>query len=227
MPCYKEKFKFIENIDIFGTNVELYYKGKGKQKTYTGGLLTIIYGLIYISFFIYRLVRMLKRKDLTFYDTYAYIDEPPIINITNERFYGGFVLEDPITFDTFIDETIYYPKAFFKTGKRDGDDWEWEIKEVELETCKLEKFGSSYREKFTKKALHTLYCFKEVNETLIGHYSYDYYSFYYIEFYPCINTTENNNHCKPLEIIDYYLNSTFISFQLQDVELTPQNYHTL
>ena len=226
MPCSKEKFRFIENIDIFGKNVELYYKGKGKQKTYTGSLLTIIYGLIYISFFLYKLIRMLKRKDLTFYDTYAYIDEPPIINITNEIFYGGFALEDPITFDTFIDESIYYPKAFFKTGKRDGDDWEWEIKDVELEICKLEKFGSLYREKFTKKALHTLYCFKEVNETLIGHYSYDYYSFYYIEFFPCISTTENNNHCKPLEIIDYYLKSTFLTFQLQDVELTPQNYRS-
>ena len=56
------------------------------------------------------------------------------------------------------------------------------------------------------------------------HYSYDNYSLFFISFFPCINSTENNNHCKPLEVIDYYLKGTFISFQMQDIELTPQNY---
>ena len=146
------------------------------------------------------------------------------MNITNENFYGGFALEDPNSYDPFIDETIYYPKAYFKIAKRDGENWDWKIKDIELERCHIDKFGSFYQDKFKSKTLNTLYCFKEVNEQFIGHFSYDYYSFFFIEFYPCINTTENNNHCKPLEKIDYYLKSTFISFQLQDIELTPQNY---
>jgi len=59
---------------------------------------------------------------------------------------------------------------------------------------------------------------------LIGHYSYDNYSLFFISFFPCVNSTENNNHCKPIEVIDYYLKGTFVSFQMQDIELTPQNY---
>jgi len=218
--------KFLKNIDIFGKDIQLYYKGKEKKNTYFGSLLTIAYGIIYIAFITYKLVRMFKKKDITFYDTYAYIDEPPIINITNENFYGGFALEDPITYDPFIDETIYYPKAYFKTAKREGANWDWKIKNLELERCNIDKFGKFYKDIFKVKTLDTLYCFKEVDEQLIGHFSYDHYSFFFIEFFPCINTTENNNKCKPIEIIDYYLKNTFFSFQLQDVELTPQNYST-
>ena len=225
MVC-RRKFgcKFLKDLDIFGKNVELFYKGKDKQNTYFGSILTITYGIIYLAFLLYKIIRMFKKKDIIFYDTFSYLDEPPIINITNENFYGGFALEDPNSYDPFIDETIYIPKAYFKIGKRKGEEWDWKIKDVELERCNINKFGSFYKDKFKNKTLDTLYCFKEVNDQFIGHFSYDYYSFFFIEFYPCVNTTENKNTCKPIEIIDYYLRSTFVSLQLQDIELTPLNY---
>ena len=223
MKCNK-RLQFIKNIDIFGKSISLFYKGKTNQKTYSGSILTILYAIIYISFVIYKLIRMFRRQDLTFYDTYSYIDKPPEINITSKNFYGGFALEDPKTYDNFVDETIYYPKVQFKVGKREGDNWNWTIKDVEVEKCKLEKFGSSFQGQFVNKSMDNLYCIKEVDETLIGHFSYDHYSFYFIEFFPCVNTTENNNHCKPVEIIDQYLSKTFVSFTMQDIELTPQVY---
>jgi hypothetical protein len=65
-----------------------------------------------------------------------------------------------------------------------------------------------------------------MNETLIGHFSYDNYSLFLISFFPCVNTTENKNKCKPLEVIDYYIKDSFVSFEMQDVELTPQNYNS-
>ena len=224
MPFCRGKFNFIKNIDIFGKNVELYYKGKEKKTSYYGSLFTITYGLIYLGFFLYKFVRMLQRKDIIFYDAYAYLDKPPIINITNDNFYGGFGLENPETYDTFIDETIYYPKAYFKTAKKNGDNWDWTIQDMELEICNIDKFGSVYKDKYTAKGLQNFYCFKEIDNTFIGHYNYDYYSFFYIEFYPCVNTTKNNNHCKSKEYIDHYLRSTFINFQMKDIELNPQNY---
>ena len=47
----------------------------------------------------------------------------------------------------------------------------------------------------------------------------------FIELFPCKNTTENNNKCKPIEIIDSYLKGTFVCMEFQDVELTPHNYN--
>ena len=167
---------------------------------------------------------MLKKTQATIYDVYAFVNKPPSIELSNENFYGGFAIEDPITYDAFIDEEIYYPKAYFKRAEREGENWNWFEKELELEKCKLEKFGSAFRNVFKNTPLNTLYCFKQMNETLIGHFSYDLYSFFFISFYPCKNTTENKNKCKPKEQIDYYLKSTFVTFQMQDVEISPQNY---
>ena len=226
MTCFgnNKNCNCLKIFDIFDKNIQLYYKGRPRSPTYIGSILTIIYGLIYFLFFLYKLINMFRRTEVLFYDTYAYIDEPQIINLTNDNFYGGFALEDPETYDPFIDETIYYPRAYFKIAKRIGEKFSWETKNLTLETCKLEKFGSFYRDKFKNKNLKKLYCFTDIDEALIGHFSYDYYSFFFISFYPCINTTENNNHCKPIETIDYYLKSTFVSFQMQDIEITPLNF---
>ena len=49
--------------------------------------------------------------------------------------------------------------------------------------------------------------------------------FFYIQFFPCVNTSSKQD-CKPLEVIDYYLRNTFVSFEIQDIELTPHNYKT-
>ena len=208
---------------MFGKEPELYYKGESKKTSWIGRIFSILFVIIYFAFFIYKLNRMLKRVDVTFYDTFTYAPEPPAVKITKENFYGGFALEDPITYDTFIDESIYIPKAYFKRAERQNNNFEWQIKELELERCKLENFGSIYQDKFKNKGLNNLYCFKEMDFILEGHFSYDVYSFFYIQFFPCVNTTDKHN-CKPLEIIDYYLKNTFVSLQFQDIELTPNNY---
>ena len=57
---------------------------------------------------------------------------------------------------------------------------------------------------------------------LEGYFTYDLYSFFYIQFFPCVNTTENHNY-KPIEEIDFYLKSTFVSFLMENIELTPKN----
>lgn len=100
------KCQFLYDMDLFGKNPDLYFKGKPKRSTELGVTLTIIYIILYIAFLIYKLVRMVKRVDVTFYDTYAYKDFP-YINITHEEFYGSFML------GTGIDETLYYPKGQF------------------------------------------------------------------------------------------------------------------
>ena len=60
--------------------------------------------------------------------------------------------------NAFIDEIIYFPKAFFKRAEKKGDNFTWDTVELELEPCKLEKFGSTYQEKFKSKLLNNLYC---------------------------------------------------------------------
>ena len=222
----KIDYFFIRDIDMFGRKLKLYYNGKARKTSWIGIFFTFLYMSIFLAFVIYKLKRVMNKTDGTFYDTYTFTQEPSYVKLSNENFYGGFGIENPETYDSFIDETIYFPKAYFKKAERHGNNWEWSAKELELERCQLEKFGSLYREKFKRKPLSNFYCFKEMNETLIGSFSYDNYSLFFISFFPCVNTSENNNKCKPIEVIDYYLQDTFISFQMQDIELTPQNYNS-
>ena len=109
-------------------------------------------------------------------------------------------------------------------GHKEGNDWVFVPKPLEVEVCKLEKFGEKYREIFKNKDLDNLYCLKEMDVDLEGHTTYDVYSFFQITFYPCVNTTENNNKCKPIEQIEAALNYALITVKIQDIELTPENY---
>ena len=214
---------YLKEIDMFGKDPEIYYKGRPKKTSWIGRILSILFVIIYLAYLIYKIVRMLQKKDVTFYDRFTYVKEPSKIKITNENFYGGFALEDPATYDAFIDESIYIPKAYFKRAEKKGDNFIWDIVELELERCQLEKFSSIYQDKFKSKDVKNLYCIKNMDFFLEGHFSYDLYSFLYFQFYPCVNTSEKQN-CKSKEKIDSFLKNTFVEFEWSDIELNSENY---
>ena len=216
---------FFYDIDLFGKEPEFYYKGRNKKSALIGRIFTVLYILIYLSFFAYKLYRMIIRVDVTFYQTTAFTGEVPSIHLTNEIFYGGFALSNGQTLQPFIDETIYSIDAQFRTGQRNNNVWNWKVQRIELEICKLSKFNPKYYDIFKDKPLENMYCPKEIDVILQGHTTYDVYSYFYVGFYPCVNTTTRQN-CKPPEVIDRYLKNTYVIFKMQDIELTPQIYST-
>ncbi len=87
---------FIKEIDFYGKQPELYFKGKTKKVTWIGRIFTIIFIFIYIVFFVYKIYRIFQRIDITFYDTYSDKGEIPSINVTNENFNIAFTLIDAL-----------------------------------------------------------------------------------------------------------------------------------
>ena len=217
--------KLIDDIDLFGKEPELYFKGNSKRTSWVGRIFTFIYAMIYLAFFLYKLIRMLQNKDVNFYQTTTFTGETPSIHLTNEVFYGGFALGNPMTLKTFIDESIYYVEAYFVSGHKEGNDWIFVPKPLEVEVCKLEKFGKNYRDIFKTK-IDNLYCLKDMDVMMEGHTTYDVYSYFQITFYPCVNTTENNNKCKSPEEITAALGLSLLTVKIQDIELTPENYNS-
>ena len=218
-------YTFFRKIDIFGKEPQFYYKKGEKKKSNIGSIFTIIYFILYVSLFSYKLYRLVKKKGGTFSDSNINPEKYESIHLTNENFYFGFAIEDPLTYDTIFDDSIYYVKAYYKKAVREEDIWEWTVKEIETERCQIEKFGSKYQKLFGKKSMNLHHCLKEMNFTMEGHFSYDVYSLLYLSIFPCKNTTENGNHCKPIEVIDHYLKGTFVSIQMQDISLTPEDYN--
>ena len=210
--------QFLSEFDLFGKEPELYFKGKPQRTSLFGKILTYIYIVVYIGFFIYKIIRMLKKVDITFYETYAFSGFPSI-QLSSENFYGGFALGG------MVEETIYYPKAFYYKGHRVDGVMIWEDYELELEICQLEKFGSKYQDMFKNKDLNNLYCLKDVGDvTLEGYSTLESYSYFYVAFFPCVGQTKDGRPCQHESIIDQFFQLNALEFKMQDIELTPQIY---
>ena len=133
---------FLTDFDLFGKVPELYYKGRSKKSSTFGIVLTVIYIVLYIAFLLYKLIRMFKRVDMTFYDSYTFKGLPSI-KLTNNEFYGGFGMGG------IIDERMYYLTVnYVRQAKVNGAWVEEENRLLETEICRFEMFGPDYQEIF-------------------------------------------------------------------------------
>jgi len=219
-----DKFSFIY-YDIYSKRIGFFYNNHDKIGSYFGLFLTALYILITLILFLFLLIRTIQRKEMKVYDSTIYSKEIPIININTSLIYFAFGLEDPITSNRFVDETIYNVKiAYFDRIKINGEFQTIDRKDLEYEYCKEENFGENYKHLFIQGELNNSYCLKDYNLTLAGGYKYNRMSYFRIRLYPCINSTNNNNHCKPQSEIDRYFKGGYFSVLSKDIGLNPSNY---
>ena len=209
---------FLSDFDLFGKEPEIYYQGKSKKSSFLGITLTIIYIIIYIAFLIYKLIRMIKRVDLTFYDSYTFKGLPSI-NITNNVFYGGFGMGG------IADERMYYLKVFYISKYKVNGKWENTTRQLEIERCKLEWFGSEYQDIFADQPLSNYYCIKKVEDMVLEGYSnLERFSYFNVKYYPCVNYTKDGEECYDKKIIEKFFTANTIELKVQDNDLNPEDY---
>ena len=218
------KFSF-KHYDIYSKRIGFFYNNHEKIGSYFSLFLTVSYIIITLILFIFLLVRTIQRKEMKVYDSTIYSKDIPIIDINSNLIYFAFGLEDPITANRFVDETIYNVKiAYFDRIKINGQFQTIERRDLDYELCKEEKFGENYKNLFMEGELNNSYCLKDYNLTLAGGYKYNRMSYFRIRLYPCINSTTNKNHCKPQSIIDTYFKNGYFSILSKDIGLNPSNY---
>ena len=214
--------EFLSEFDLFGKEPELYFKGKSQRTSVFGKFLTYFYLFIYAAFFAYKIIRMLEKVDISFYETYAFSGTPSI-KLTNDLFYGGFSLGER------IDDTLYYPIVYYYEGHRENGKMVWNDGTIlELEVCQLHKFGERYRDIFKNKDLDNLYCLKDVSQVTLEGYSHlDTYKYLLVYFMPCIDFNPfTGSVCKDISILEQFFEMNKITFNIQDIELTPHIYDT-
>ena len=211
---------FLTDFDLFGKNPEFYYKGRSKKSSIFGIILTVIYIILYIAFLVYKLIRMFKRVDVTFYDSYTF-QGIPSIPLTNNEFYGGFGMGG------IVDEKMYYLELDYVSQVRVNGEWVEDRRRLETEICQLEKFGSEFQGVFSDLNLDKYYCIKDMSDMVMEGYSnLERYSFLNVRFYPCANYTKNGEKC-----YDYWTKYAFfvnnvIECKFQDNDLNPEDYET-
>ena len=215
------------DVDIYAKKLGLFHKKKEKISTYFGFFLTLLYITISLTIFIIYTVQTFNHADLQSNDSTIYSKEVPNINLNNsDLLYFAFAVEIPSSAARFIDETIYTVKAIYydSTKNENGVFIQKELRELKVERCKQEKFGKNYQHLFTKGEFNNSYCISNFDFILHGGFIYDKLSLIKLDIYPCKNSSENNYHCKPQEIIDQYLAGGYFSLLLKDVGLNPSNY---
>ena len=214
-----------KDLDMYSKRIGLFYKNKGKLGSNFGLCLTMIYIFVSLGLFIFYTCQTIRRKEIKVHDSTMYRKDDTNINIDPNLFYFAFGVENPKTSTRFIDETIYYPKVTFLEKVKEGSSLKTiEEKELDIERCKQEKFGEKYQNLLVQGELNDSYCINDINLTLAKGFKNDRISYIKIGLYACVNTTENNNHCKSKEIIDEYISGTFFSLLAKDIGLDPSNY---
>ena len=215
-----------DDMDLFSKEIDLYYRGKSKKTSILGRIFTFLYISIYIAFFIYKIIRMFKKLDVTFYEINSFNGNVPSIQLSNEIFYTAFSLLHPLTQQPYYDPSIYEISVIYYSLEKRGMNFvnvtDPEI--LPVKHCEVSDFGSNYRSLFESKQVNLSACVPLFNKLLRGHRTYDYYSYYLISFYPCVNSTKNNFMCKDPFTLTQLLTKYGINFKMQDIELTPQNY---
>ena len=217
--------QFLSEFDLFGKEPNFYFKGKPQRTSKFGKFLTYFYIAIYVAFFIYKIVRMIQKVDITFFESYAYSGTPSI-KLTNDLFYGGFSLNGMIA------PSYYFPVVLFWEGHRVNGEMIWDDPtRLELEICKLEKFGKKFQDIFKNKKLENLYCLKDVEKITLEGYSYlESQKYLQTLFYPCVGYGMDINGnpviCESPENVAKFFEKGKINFNIEDIELTPHLYDT-
>ena len=222
----KPTFGFF-SFDIYSKRISFFYNNHEKIGSYFGIFLTFIYISFSLILFIYNLANAFQRKDVKVYDSTKSAQNIPSIDINSLNFYFAFGLEDPVSLNRFVDETIYYPEIFLVDKvKINGKFISNNKKILEYERCKEENFGENYIHLFTKGELNNSYCLKNFNYnlTLSGGFKYEKMSYIGIKIFPCKNTSDNNSNCKPRNIIDYYFSSNYFSILIKNFGFNPFNF---
>ena len=216
----------IKDLDIYGKRIGFFYNNRDKISSYFGVLLSILYIMAFFFLFIFLTVRAMEKTNLKINNSIKYSETVPSVPLNKDNFYFAFGIEDKKTFKRFIDESIYNVSVSFIIKQKINNVWKTiENKELETERCKAEKFSKIHQKLFEKNEFNTSYCIKEIkNLSLIGSYTYDTISYFFIKFTPCRNSTTNSNICKPQNIINEYISGSYATIDLQDIGITPDNY---
>ena len=211
---------FLTDFDLFGKVPELYYKGKSKKSSTFGLVLTILYIILYIAFLIYKLIRMFKRVDMTFYDSYTF-QGLPSINLTNNEFYGGFGMGG------IVDDRMYFLIVTYVSKWKVNGKWQNITKVLQTDICNIDWFGPDYKDIFRDKPLEQYYCIKDVSGMVLEGYSnLERYSYFNVKFFPCVGTSPSGKECYPPSIVEKFFTVNTAELLIQSNDLNPEDYKT-
>ena len=223
MSNYKA-FSIFKEIDLFGKEPDIYYKGKQRKTSWMGRICTWIYVSMYIFFFIYKLVRMFKRVDVSFSETNSSTGGLPKIHMTKEIFTYALALADREN-NPFIDETIYRPIGIVNIKRNINGEVKDDIQQIEFGVCNIDDFGKDHQQFAKKLNLSNYYCFKNLDIDFEGYSSAENSTTIIIQILKCKGQTLRGEPCKKDDEIISKLDQHSLLIISEDYDITPYDFN--
>ena len=223
MSNYKA-FSIFKEIDLFGKEPDIYYKGKQRKTSWMGRICTWIYVSMYIFFFIYKLVRMFKRVDVSFSETNSSTGGLPKIHMTKEIFTYALALADREN-NPFIDETIYRPIGIVNIKRNINGEVKDDIQQIEFGVCNIDDFGKDHQQFAKKLNLSNYYCFKNLDIDFEGYSSAENSTTIIIQILKCKGQTQRGEPCKNDDEIISKLDQHSLLIISEDYDITPYDFN--
>ena len=223
MSNYKA-FSIFKEIDLFGKEPDIYYKGKQRKTSWMGRIFTWIYVSIYIFFFVYKLIRMFKRVDVSFSETNSSTGGLPKIHMTKEIFTYALALADREN-NPFIDETIYRPIGIVNIKRNINGEVKDDIQQIEFGVCNIDDFGKGHQQFAKKLNLSNYYCFKNLDIDFEGYSSAENSTTIIIQILKCKGQTLRGEPCKKDDEIISKLDQHSLLIISEDYDITPYDFN--
>jgi hypothetical protein len=219
-----EKFgNIILYLDVLGKTPQFNINGRSNYPSYLGSCLTLALAtIIVVFFFIFSLKIIVHSEPKIVYTTYV-VEDPDMIKFTNE-FILTLGLQFP-NYTNFLDESIYYIKAYSVTTKYDKQlkahiNYE---EPINFMKCSEYKF-SVLKEYFNELPIQNLYCFNLTNYEIGGEFSKNIWKIIRIEFHKCLKSNEYNYTCQNESTVEEYLSNGYMGGFLTDYFILSNNY---
>ena len=195
-PSIFQKMKnMLNELDFYSITPNFKVKRLDNFKTPFGCFLSIF--TIFFTFvsFIYFFLLLIDDKSPRLIFSIQNLSNPPLTKLNLDNYGFGFSLQDPFTYDQFIDETIYHPLVYHMTGTRvvkgNATIFEWSATPRELDKCKINKFPLDYHGIMKDLPFNDYYCMKDDYFDLEGTFLNTQYKYIVIKLSECKNITDS------------------------------------
>ncbi|KAL4466678.1 hypothetical protein ABPG72_016795 [Tetrahymena utriculariae] len=235
--------KQVTSVDIFGQNIQLLYQKRPQHLTFFGGLITLANGILLIFVgYQYGAELFLKQNPVTNFSEER-IRQPEQYNLTLNTYNMAFGMQDPNTFNQFIDESIYTIKVLrtqmtkvFNESTQQYDQV-WSSDDLGPYPCKLSDFKveGSYSYFQQLSGIDQMYCFDQNNNkaSIAGDFEADFYQSIEFFIYQCTNKTAQEAAdliqqgkkvvvCKSQDVIDSMLINGYFAAYYTDKVINPK-----
>lgn len=239
----KKLLQYIIKLDIIGPEIKLYNMEENdiRHKSFSGGLLSIIYSLLGFTFTVYFFMDIVMKSNPKAYQVTRYQDDVPKLNFgKNGMFFGLSYINPRNSSINMYDEKATTFFGVMKTFKK-GD----VIADYKFEKCVYSKdflgLESLFTESYIEEINETFLCvssmlkdgkeFKKGDPNFISPYTAHGMGsksndpvFFEVGANRCQNSTDNNNSCYPNEVIEQMLVGSNYKINFIDNMFDTNNY---